>query len=58
MRKLIFVSLAVALFVSVTAFAQDTAKPADTKPDTTTCRPRAAAARRRRDDCDRMPAER
>lgn len=36
MRKLIFVSLAVALFVSVTAFAQDTAKPADTKPDTTT----------------------
>jgi uncharacterized protein YdeI (BOF family) len=35
MRKLIFVSLAVALFVSVTAFAQDTAKPADTKPDNT-----------------------
>jgi hypothetical protein len=35
MRKLIFVSLAVALFVSVTAFAQDTAKPADSKPDNT-----------------------
>ena len=35
MRKLIFVSVAVALFVSVAAFAQDTPKPADTKPDNT-----------------------
>jgi opacity protein-like surface antigen len=29
MKKLVFVSLAVALFVSVTAFAQNTSKPAD-----------------------------
>ncbi len=36
MRKLIFVSLAVALFVSVTAFAQDTQKPGDARPDSTT----------------------
>lgn len=36
MRKWIFVSLAVALFVSVTAFAQDTPKPADARPDNTT----------------------
>jgi hypothetical protein len=36
MRNLIFVSLAVALFVSVTAFAQDTPNPADARPDSTT----------------------
>lgn len=36
MKKLIFVSLAVVLFVSVTAFAQDTPKPADAKPDSAT----------------------
>jgi hypothetical protein len=36
MRKLIFVSLAVALFVSVTALAQDSPKPANAKPDSTT----------------------
>jgi hypothetical protein len=34
MRKLMFVSLAIALFVSVTAFAQDTSKPGDA-PDST-----------------------
>jgi hypothetical protein len=36
MRKLILVSLAVALFVSVTALAQDTLKPGDTTPSNTT----------------------
>jgi hypothetical protein len=36
MRKLIFVSLAVALFVSVTAFAQDTPKTGDATPNSTT----------------------
>ena len=36
MRNLIFVFLAVALFVSVTAFAQDTPNPADARPDSTT----------------------
>jgi len=36
MRKLIFVSLAAALFVSVTAFAQDTPKAADPTPSTKT----------------------
>ena|ERR1700675_2458717 len=35
MRKLIFVSLAVVLFVSVTAFAQDAPKPGDATPNTT-----------------------
>jgi hypothetical protein len=33
MRKLMFISLAVALFVSVTAFAQNTPKPGNMKPD-------------------------
>jgi hypothetical protein len=36
MRKLIFVSLTVALFISVSAFAQDTQKPGDARPDSTT----------------------
>ncbi|MGC2197244.1 MAG: hypothetical protein WA628_21390 [Terriglobales bacterium] len=36
MKKLIFVSLAVVLFVSVTASAQETPKPADARPDSTT----------------------
>jgi hypothetical protein len=36
MRKLILVSLAVALFVSVTALAQDTLKPGDITPSNTT----------------------
>jgi hypothetical protein len=36
MRKSIFVFLAVALFVSVTAFAQDTPKSGDARPDSTT----------------------
>ena len=35
MRKLIFVSIAAALFVSATAFAQDTLKPADVTPSNT-----------------------
>ena len=36
MRKLILVSLAVALFMSVTALAQDTLKPGDITPSNTT----------------------
>jgi hypothetical protein len=40
MRKLMFVSLAVALFMSVTAFAQNTPKPGDATPNTA---PTAAA---------------
>jgi len=35
MRKLIFVSIAAALFVSATAFAQDTLKPNDATPNST-----------------------
>jgi len=35
MRKLIFVSIAFALFVSATAFAQDTLKPNDATPNST-----------------------
>ena len=35
MRKLIFVSIAAALFVSATAFAQDTLKPNDPAPSST-----------------------
>ena len=35
MRKLIFVSIAAALFVSATAFAQDTLKPNDAAPNST-----------------------
>jgi hypothetical protein len=36
MKKLIFASLVVALLVSVTAFAQDTPKPGDATPSSTT----------------------
>jgi hypothetical protein len=36
MRKLIFASLAAALLVSATAFAQDTLKPGDATPNNTT----------------------
>ncbi len=36
MRKLIFVPLAAALFVSATAFTQDTPKPGDATPSNTT----------------------
>ena len=36
MKQLIFIFLAVTLFVSVTAFAQNTPKPGDARPDSTT----------------------